>query len=266
MKLAICGDSFSAISTTKPHTHWSELLSEQLGWDLVNWARRGCSNGGIRLQIEQAIQDRVDFVFVVPTSWDRIEIPSQGVSLPGTVSGKGWANSLQQFLLDKKNYQGYDRSKVIQNINYHKDQTSPLIAETIFSLAENYEHEYRSGRLNTDAQKAMKQYINHLYDSAWKQQMDQWIIIQGVTKLYDSGIPFSIEKGMLWNTQEEFERDIPKLLPPHSVRQGNETVAEGCHRFPLQDKDKDPGYHSEPEAQVWLADLYRNIINKQYKI
>lgn len=266
MKLAVCGDSFSATSDSSPHTHWSEILSQRLDWSLKNYARRGCSNGAIRLQIDQAIREGCDFVFVVPTSWDRMEIPCQGVEYPSQEKSQGWINQLQQFLLDKNNYRCYDRTSGLANINYNKDHDSGLISETIFSLAENYDHEYRRGLLKKETQEAIKGYLNHLYDSAWKQQLDQWIITQGVVSLHDKSIKFSIEKGMLWETQQQFQQDMPSLLCKDSIRMAHETVAEGCHRYPLRDVSRDPGYHSEVEAQQWLADLYLDIIKNKFKL
>ena len=266
MKLAVCGDSFSATSDRSPNTHWSELLSQKLGWSLKNYARRGCSNGAIRLQIDQAIKEKCDFVFVVPTSWDRIDIPCSGVEYPANEKSQGWINQLQQFLLDKNNYRSYDRTMGLGNMNYHKDQNSGLISETLFSLAENFNHEYRSGKLNPQTHAAIKGYLNHLYDSAWKQQMDQWIITQGLVSLHDRTIKFSVEKGMLWETQQQFEQDMPALVERHSIRTAQETLAEGCHRYPLKDVSKDPGYHSEVEAQQWLADLSLMIIKDKFKL
>jgi hypothetical protein len=35
-----------------PGTSWSEVLAKRLDWDLVNLARQGCSNGGVRIQME----------------------------------------------------------------------------------------------------------------------------------------------------------------------------------------------------------------------
>jgi hypothetical protein len=52
MKLMVAGCSYSALSKTHPGTAWSELLAGRLGWDLENLARQGCSNGGIRVQID----------------------------------------------------------------------------------------------------------------------------------------------------------------------------------------------------------------------
>jgi hypothetical protein len=79
MKLMVAGCSFSAVSKTLPGTSWSEVLAQQLGWDLVNLARQGCSNGGIRIQIDEIRRQRPDFAIITPTFWDRMEIPANSV-------------------------------------------------------------------------------------------------------------------------------------------------------------------------------------------
>jgi hypothetical protein len=60
MKLMVAGCSYSAVSQRLPGTSWSELLAQRLGWDLENLARQGCSNGGIRVQIDEILRQRPD--------------------------------------------------------------------------------------------------------------------------------------------------------------------------------------------------------------
>lgn len=74
-KLVVCGCSFSAVSKTLPGSHYSEILAKHLGWELYNLARPGSSNNAIRYQIKQALEQQPDFVIVVPTFPDRIEVP-----------------------------------------------------------------------------------------------------------------------------------------------------------------------------------------------
>jgi hypothetical protein len=265
--IAICGDSFSATSKTLPGTHYSELLAEKLGWQLLNYARRGCSNGAVRLQIQEAIRQNASFVVVVPTSWDRTEIPVRDNFYKSTANlpKKSWGNLLQDFLLDRSN-STYDSSLGIANINYDPSKTNNMIFETIFSLAENLPHEYRISQLTEEKVNAMKQYINHLYDSNWKRQMDQWIISEGLAQLQSHNIPFSIERGMLWNDRNEIKNTVIGTIPEHYIRQDFELIGTGCHKHPLIEADNDPGYHSEPEGQVWIANLYEGLIKKLYKI
>jgi len=82
MKLMIAGCSFSAVSKSLPGTSWSEVLAKRLGWDLVNLARQGCSNGGIRIQIEEIRRQRPDFAVITPTFWDRMKfLPTQCLTI-----------------------------------------------------------------------------------------------------------------------------------------------------------------------------------------
>lgn len=265
--IAICGDSFSATSKKLPGTHYSEILTEKVGCQLLNYARRGCSNGGIRLQIQEAIKKNASFVIVVPTSWDRTEIPVRDNFYKATenVPKKSWGNLMQDFLLDSSN-STYDSGLGIENINYDPLKTHNMIFETIFSLAENLPHEYRMSQLTEEKVNAMKQFINHLYDSNWKRQMDQWIISEGLAQLQSHNIPFSIERGMLWSDRNEVKNTVIKTIPEHYIRHDFELVGTGCLKHPLIDTDNDPGYHSEPGGQIWIAGLYEKLIKNTYKL
>lgn len=267
-KIAVCGDSFSAVSITQPGTHYSELLADRLGWQLLNYARRGCSNGGIRLQIDEAIRQHADFVIIVPTSWDRTEIPATAAPYTKTREDTGWGHPLQDHLLNVDIKNGYNPAYGISNINYSKEHPSTMIFETIFSLAENQGHEYRND-LDKYTHQAIQGYVNFIYDSNWKRQCDQWIMISGITALHDAGIPFSVEPGMLWDKwpRDAFDASMPKFLDPRSVRRENEeTISYATNLYPLKDTNNDPGYHGEPESQQHIANFYSDLIIKVWEI
>ena len=71
--LVVCGDSFHSISNqyeekTNPKktyvgTHWSELLSNKLNWNLENLSMPSASNSVIVLQIMEAIELKPDYAF-----------------------------------------------------------------------------------------------------------------------------------------------------------------------------------------------------------
>ena len=257
-KLVVCGDSFSSVSVTLPGTHYSELLADKLNAELCNYARRGCSNGGIRLQIDEAIRQKADYVIVVPTSWDRMEIPSTGVPYSAREITEDRPNSLQNHLLDTTQYKGYNQELGIGNINYSKEPT-PMIFETIFSLAGNYTHEYRTGKLDGGTVNALMHYVNFLYDSNWKQQQDQWIIVDGLVKLHDANIPFAIDKGMLWSEWHLFKDSLPSFILPYIVHE-DVGVLSTCAKYSCKPND-DPGYHSDPKAQQVLAEMFYDKFN-----
>lgn len=265
MKLMVAGCSFSAPSKTLPGTSWSELLANKLGWELTNLARQGCSNGGIRIQIDEILRQQPDFAIIIPTMWDRMEIPAKAAPYCAPNNeNKGWGSDLQLHLQNQELNNGYDRSAGIDNMNYGTNNYR-MICETIFSLAENYPHFYRSSRISKETQQAVKSYINFLYDPNWKKQMDEWIIVEGLIQLYAKGTKFIVFPGLLWpfdQYNQTLWRDcIPRLLPDkYIVTNEPESVLSIAGNNPFTGED--PGYHSSPRGQEIIAEnWYRRIVN-----
>jgi hypothetical protein len=55
-----------------------DFLVEGKGFDYTNLALRGASNFMIRMQIDQAIKSKADYVIIGSTSPDRVDVPVQG--------------------------------------------------------------------------------------------------------------------------------------------------------------------------------------------
>ena len=257
-KLIVCGCSFSGPSETLPGTSYAEVLAKKLDWDLVHLARQGCSNGGIRLQIKEVIRQRPDFAIIAPTFHDRMEIPASNAPYDFRDDDyKGPGSYLQKHLQNTDFKNGYIPELGVSNVNYN-NQPYTLICETIFSLAENYPHPYRGRQLDRDTQNAVKQYINHLYDSNWKLQMDTWIMRDGIVQTYLAGINFIVLPDNLWSF-DTVRQIIPNIVPDKFLITDNNKLpqhATWVHPF----KGEDPGYHGAPESQQMLADIYYDII------
>lgn len=268
-KLMVAGCSFSAYSQTSPGTSWSEVLAKTLGWDLVNFARQGCSNGGIRIQIEEIKKQKPDFAIITPTFWDRIEIPASAApydwknNQPG-----GWDPPLQRHLQNTKIKNGYCRDDGIDNVNYGNNNYN-MICETIFTLAENYEHAYRSGNIDKQTQTAVRYWIDSMYDNAWKKQQDEWIIVGGLLELFLEEIPFVVCPALLWpfdpNNLDQWRNAFPSIIPDHyiSLNERNSPLSVSG-AFPFSGED--PGYHSSAEGQEVLAEIYFDYIVNKHKI
>ena len=253
----ICGCSYSAPSKSLPGTSYGEVLANKLDWELENLARQGCSNGGIRIQIDEVIRQRPTFAIIAPTFYDRMEIPASAAPYDWTIEPTTWNTPLQQHLQDQSLLNGYDVNAGIDNVNYGNNPYR-MICETIFSLAENYDHPYRSGKIDKNTQAAVKQYVNFLYDSNWKRQQDEWIIRDGIMQLYYSGIPFLLVANNLW-TSDTVRAAIPKAVgDSYLTLDYTQTPAYATNEYPFADKD--PGYHGDPKSQEYLADIYYNII------
>ena len=257
MKLMVAGCSFAAVSQQLPGTSWSEHLARLLGnWDLENLARQGCSNGGIRIQIDEIRRQRPDFAVISSTFWDRMEIPAKSAPYDWNLPSGGWNPALERHLQNRELGNGYNREDGIRNVNYGKEPSN-MICETIFTLAENFDHPYRMARITKQAQNGVRHWIDSIYDNAWKKQMDEWIIRDGVMMMYLEGIKFIVHPNLLWPfdpaNQTQWRDAFPSLIPDHYLQldpMRTPQVACGLNPF----RGEDPGYHGSEQSQEVISD------------
>lgn len=264
----VAGDSFSAPSDGYPGTSWAEVLAKKLDWDLVNLARQGCSNGGIRIQIEEIRRQKPDFAIVSATFWDRMEIPAKAAPYDWKTPPGGWDPPLQQHLQNRELKNGYDRADGINNVNYGNNNYN-MICETIFSLAENYPHPYRSGKIDKDAQMAVRHYIDCIYDNAWKKQQDEWVFVEGALQMYLDGLNFLVLPNLLWpfdpDNTDQWRDAFPKIIPDRYIQLDSAQSPQAvCGNHPF--KIDDPGYHSSTEGQVVIAENWYNRIKNDFNL
>jgi hypothetical protein len=267
-KLMIAGCSFSAPSSAYSGTSWGEVLAKRLDWEVINLARQGCSNGGIRIQMDEIRRQRPDFAVVTPTFWDRIEIPAKAAPFDWSKSTSGWNPDIQLHLQDCAKKTGYNRGHGINNVNYGNNNYN-MICETIYTLAQNYDHPYRSGRIDTATQTAIKHYIDGIYDANWKKQMDEWIIVEGVLQMYHDGLDFFVQPVLLWpfdpNDQTQWRSAFPEIIPDHYIMLNErESILPICGNNPFDGED--PGYHSSPLGQQIIADNWYRRITQDHGI
>jgi hypothetical protein len=259
MKLMVAGCSFSAVSKTLPGTAWSERLAQRLGWDLTNLARQGCSNGGIRIQIDEIRRQQPDFAVIGPTFWDRMEIPADSAPYDWSQAPSAGENPpLERHLQDRNRGNGYRREDGISNVNYGREPSN-MICETIFTLAENYDHPYRMGRITKQAQNGIRHWIDSIYDNAWKKQQDEWIMREGLLMMMLDGIKFIVLPSLLWpfdpDTPTQWRDAFPSIIPDHYIQLDPQKTPQaicGNNRF----SGEDPGYHSSPAGQQIIADNF----------
>jgi len=268
-KLMVAGCSFSAVSNTMPGTAWSELLAQRLGWNLVNLARQGCSNGGIRLQMEEIRRQRPDFAVVSATFWDRMEIPANSAPYDWTQAPSAGENPpLEKHLQDCKRGNGYCREDGIKNVNYGTGPSN-MICETIFTLAENFDHPYRMARISKDAQRGIRAWIDSIYDNAWKKQQDEWIMREGVMSMYLDGIKFLFLPNLLWpfdpSNPTQWREAFPGMIPDqYLLTHSDQNPQAICGNNPFTGED--PGYHSSPRGQELIAEQWYNRITRDFDL
>jgi hypothetical protein len=240
MKLAVCGCSFSAVSHLEEFkgTHWSEILAEKLNARLYNFARQGISNSVIRLQINEAIRIKPDWVFINATTPERIEFPVE----------------------DKK----YDVNLRLKNFNYSKENYN-MVSETMFSIIDNHPHEYRREKVSKHIRDAVELHTALLFDRKWQEQKDNWILSSGVWRLHDLGIKFFYNPWTI-NHPAEPLHNLPKWFTEKYFLSTEFNLMNLFNRFEkelVKSPPYDVGYHTPVEEQQIIADKYLNLMKSK---
>lgn len=245
--LGVCGDSFMAAVSPGEYgsdCHFTQILAKKIDWDYITFARGGCSNPAIRLQIDEAIKIKPDLLIIGTTTPDRIELPITQVF---RANGHFWESV-------------YEKNKILSNIECNKcdlSSTLPLfenvlptlLSETISHMLNNpgyyIERADVLGIEKSHMEKMMRvvhEYYEYVYDMNWKKQQDTWIIASGLHKLRQNNIPFFI---------------IPKFLYDEDLQEFN--INKIKHNSPLDPWSKVSSkakarFHTSLEEQKELAD------------
>ena len=230
MKIAVCGCSFSSAIASHPGTHWSEILAAMLGAELIQLARPGISNGGIRLQMDEAVRRKPDWILCAATVEDRTEFPRDpDRRTEGQVS--------------------------FSDLNYEDHPDHKLISETLINVIDGPRNRKRTQHITAEAREAVKQYAAFLYDPNWQRQKDRWMLNSGLWAMHDAGINFVYNPYL--NTYGP--ADMPQWFVDRYFV-GVELGFNGVyHKHPLKSTD-DPGYHISAEGQHILAEGYYRLI------
>jgi hypothetical protein len=174
-KMVVCGDSFmSPVIDETIGLHFTELLADRMGWELIPLARGGVGNNVIRLQIEESISMDPDCVIIGLTSPDRFEFPLH----------RGEHNFLPHAGLSNINYEGYPDSSS-NNILFE------IVKPTLHSVTlSNVFNKNNEPSFNVDEIDTLRKWFNLFYDHNYKTQQDAWAIYGGLRRLEDLDIPF----------------------------------------------------------------------------
>jgi hypothetical protein len=193
-KLVVCGDSYMAsishninYSDNGSGKHFTELLADKLGWEVITFARGGCSNQTIRLQIDEAIKLNPNYVIVSSTSPDRYEFPINDMTRDNYYD----KNSDNYYIDDDGLYNIHytdfpDKSAEHQKFNKIK---ANMFSDTLNNIFNNTSSCQQF--LNKNEIKILEKWFDRFYESNWKKQQDGWILADGIRRLQDNNINFS---------------------------------------------------------------------------
>jgi hypothetical protein len=252
--LAVCGDSFmSAVSADEygADSHFTQLLAKKLDWDYVTFARGGCGNSVIRLQIDEAIKIKPDLVIIGTTTADRLEFPIFPI-LRRTEENFWDGVYIKNHGLSNISWTPCDFSN---NLELFNGRTPTLEAQTISNMINHpdyyvnglmrcwYSSEYIKNLINI-----LEQYYVYFFDMNWKKQQDTWIITSGLYKLKKHGINFFIIPQFMYHEDfVGFEDNMVKIND--KLDPWNQISKTTRARF-----------HTDLEAQERLADEWYNFL------
>ena len=249
-KLFVCGDSWMSSSPETPGSHFSEIISKDLGYDLYNIARGGMSNGGIIAQLEFALSFNPNLIIYNSTSPDRMEFPTKDNS---------------GIKLDASHVSYRYKSSTSSDLKFFNNDNR-LISDTLLGIGTWFDDAFITSLYGKDCsdiidkRNAVKQYIEHLYCPQWKIQMDTLLFYAISHKISSSRVKFIFMADALgcipeieWLEEKNIGYSFEKLVHVRNLHIEKE--------FGL-DNFKDPGYHTTEETQKEIAEFTREKIER----
>ena len=243
--IIVCGDSYMSPVVHHPGKHFSELVADRLGFELVAYSRGGMSNGGIALQIETAIEKRPSLILVGFSFPDRVEYPVKDDDGTYDLTADNILYEPGHSLSTAQKHVGNDPKLVSTNIHELLDPTSE---ET---WAHNYKNVWNA-HLKRDI---IVQWFHNIYYRGWHTKLNSYLVYALLHKLHLSGIPYIVCFDFIGAVNK-----CPWLYT--TTENGTKPVIENaCDNFvqhlnndghPLKWED-DPGFHTSFECQRRMA-------------
>jgi len=184
-KIIVCGDSFCAADNFE-RNHFSQILEDQHGYKVVNFARGGTDNTSICFQLQQAIDFGADIIICATTDAGRMTVPLTGNAFnQGIPPLKNFAYAMQgEDTYGKPYVGGADADFVSMPFNHLVPTTDPRMQE----IQDSYM------KLPEEIQQAVKIYLTHLHDSTLKRITDHWMLDYWKNQVQEHGIQLILFK------------------------------------------------------------------------
>lgn len=239
-RLFVCGDSFLTPVSKDPYkgTHFSEILAEKIGYELVPYSCGGMSNWGIGVQLNTALNSDPlpDLLIFNTTSASRLDYPI-------TYRSTGGFPSVDDLLYDP-------------NSKYSKisNKNATIMSRSIPKTYDSDSWIMEADPLFYRRYKVIQDYLIFLYHPELKWFVDKNLIESMIFKIIKKNIPFILIMDQLCNgaMPDNFNwlfRHNSKCYYKDSYNYISANTING---------ENDPGYHTSPEFQQELAELVLN--------
>ena len=184
-KIIVCGDSFCAAHNHE-RDHFSQILEDQHGYKVVNFARGGTDNTSICFQLQQAIGFGADIIICATTDSGRMTVPLTG-------------NSFNQEIPPLKNFAYPYPDEDTYGKPYVGGVDANFVSMPSFNLIphtdpKEQEIQDRHIKLPEELKQAVKIYLTHLHDSTLKRITDHWMLDYWKNQVQERGIQLILFK------------------------------------------------------------------------
>ncbi len=243
-KMIVCGDSFMSPAIDYPGTHFSEIIANHLGYELLAYSRGGMSNGGIAIQIDSAIQEKPDLILVGTTYSDRIEFPIND------------AISTNKFTVNNIAYH-HATSSLSSNADYVGTDPKLISTNLVEIITNNFFTTFDKCEEADEKQKAIKNWAKYLYHPDWKMQVDVWMMYAVLHQLHESGIPYIVCIDPLRITDRcSWFKGIPTVHNINNLIESNRIIDKGSNIL----------YHTSFDTQIQIAEYLLSYMKENYYV
>lgn len=225
--VAVCGDSYCAASVndlkvtgTGRRAHFSQMLEDVYGYQVMYMAHGGFSNAGIWFQIREALQRNADVI----------------------VYNKTWSNRLEIFNNDKfyighglRNFFYYDPHLESTAETWVGNNSAPVISTTHHGVDQS-----PFFSITAEQKKAIDLYLKYLYNDAMQTHIDSWVFEYWHNKILQQGrVPILFNQDGIGKIAYEFSFANQNYDTPfHTDRATQEQIASNIHRYIVDNLSK----------------------------
>lgn len=217
MKIAVCGDSYCAASLTDLRltglrSHFSQILEDQYGYDIMHFAHGGFSNTAICFQIQEAIKHKPDVIIYNQTWSARVDMIIKDM----VYSESGTANFIY-----------YDKTLC----SSHQPWTGKLDA-CVFSAPWQCIDQNNSVKITPEQKTAVDLYLKYLISYNMETTKDTWLLEYWHDRIAKAGIlPVRFNDDDVGKVAYDFSGANREYDTPfHTDRATQEIVAANIHR------------------------------------
>lgn len=218
MKIVVCGDSFCAapaipIKDIGERAHFSQILEDVYGHEVINLAHGGMSNTGIWFQIREAIKLAPNAIVYNQTWSSRIELMM----------------NRQDFTLERglKNFIYFDNSHTSTRTPYVGDVKTGNVLSIVWQGLKNHP----LVDISDEQLLAVELYLKHMYHDGIATETDTWMFEYWNDQIIKNNIiPLRFNDVHIGKVAYDFSEKNSIDSPFHTDRAIQETVAENIQK------------------------------------